>query len=68
MAAPYMKREAHSDEIDDAWEIQDGDGTVIAIVDTELLANVLMNWLVSGGYMPPDFETGRAYGEAVEGA
>lgn len=41
---PYTKAKTAT-VIDDGWEIEDGDGNVIAILDTETMANVLMQHL-----------------------
>jgi hypothetical protein len=63
MTAPYTK--ARTDQgIHDSWEISDGYGDVIAILDTEWLCNVMMNYLVNGvGNPPPDFKEETPYGE-----
>lgn len=45
MAGPYTKSQ-NSGVIDDGWTIEDGDGTPIAHLDTELLADVLLVWLL----------------------
>lgn len=41
---PY-KKEQNSDAIDDGWTVTDGDGNVIAHLDTETMADILLNGL-----------------------
>jgi hypothetical protein len=60
-----MPRYAYRYTNDDGWEITDGDGEVIAILDTELLADVLLAWLVDGmvhGGTLPSFSSGIPLG------
>ncbi len=60
---PYVKRQTAT-AIDDGWEIKDGAGEVIAILDTENLADVLMDALVNGpAREPPRFPSGEPRGE-----
>lgn len=58
---PYTKT-ASKDVFDDGWEISEGGGHVIAHVETESLADVLMHHL--SGDSRTEFEAGKPYGEA----
>lgn len=50
VAAPYTKSQSSS-AIDDGWTIRDGDGAIIAHVDTETMADALMGCLLQSPYM-----------------
>lgn len=50
MAGPWTKYDE-----DDEWIIKDDVGEIIAVVETELLANVLLAWLTGVYGDPPDF-------------
>lgn len=54
--APYLKMR-DSDAIDDGWTITDGDGNVIAHLDTETMADGMMAFLLGATPRPaPDYE------------
>lgn len=57
MAGPYKKLCIRGDR----WLIVDGENETLAELDTELLADVVMHWLVTGGSPPPDYNRDQAY-------
>lgn len=71
MAGPYVKASDDS-AIDDGWSIEDGDGVIIAHLDTALLADVLLDHLLGKrrkeGEMIEDYPCGVPLGDAKEEA
>ncbi len=72
MAGPYTKRQ-DSDAISDGWTISDGDDNVIAHLDTETMANVMMAGLLgdianfgNGKATPEDYPEDEPLGEGPE--
>lgn len=59
---PYTKTQT-AKAIDDGWEIRDGDGYVIAILDTETLTDALLQYLLRD-YAPPNYQPGVPLGTA----
>jgi hypothetical protein len=66
--SPYTKRVAENEScIDDAWEILDSDGAVIAILDTQTMADAVMDFLLGvtrpHGVGPSEYEPDVPYGD-----
>jgi hypothetical protein len=65
MTSYYTKRLGGNDD----WQIYNEEGELLATTDTELLADVLMEWLInysirtSSKRLPPKFTAGRPYPE-----
>jgi len=64
MAPPYVKRS--SKQLDDGWEIQDGEGATIAIVATETMANALLATLLGLLERVPDYPSNTPIAAAEE--
>ena len=64
---PYTKNQYRSCPIDDGWTVRDGTGAVIAHVDTESMANVLLAYVTDHPCVKnvrvPEFPVGTPIGE-----
>lgn len=66
---PFVKRQDQS-VFKNGWSVTDGYGDVVAVLNSELLADVIMDRWVNGGHdepgddlrrQPPEFKEGQPY-------